>query len=110
VTVAAVHFYRTLQTRGESCAWFAPSEMRASISHVRRRLYRTLNTATNLYFARPKKVICGKLPSCPGSRPTLTKISVVLSTLMQKCWILASVVIVTFRTTLVFNTWQDSNI
>jgi hypothetical protein len=43
------------------------------------------NIAANFHFVRPKKAIGGKLPSCPGSRPTLTENSVVLSYLMQKC-------------------------
>jgi hypothetical protein len=67
------------------------------------------NLAANFHFACPKKAICRKLHSCFGSRPTLIENSVVLSSLMQKCWILASAVIVTFYTTSVLNTYQDSN-
>jgi hypothetical protein len=43
------------------------------------------NLVANFHFACPKKAICGKLLNCFGSRLTLTKNSVVLSFLMQKC-------------------------
>jgi hypothetical protein len=98
MTMAASHKISRIQAYSSN---HSSTQLVDTISHTPQSWLSTLRQI--FPFACPKKAICVKLPRCSGSRPTLTGNSVVLSYLMQKCWILASAVIVTFCTTLVIN-------